>query len=145
MGVLDKLNHLNDICLFVKDFRGAVQFYTEKFGFELKRLQPDAEHANYAEFVFCGTGVTLWDKSGVCEVLAQAHLAGPGHHFMLPVKVPAPGDVDDIHAELTARGVRCIAPPTVYPFGSKAAYYHDHEENIWEVFAWMEGDGPGLL
>ena len=50
MSKLDKLTKLNDICLFVKDFQGALKFYTEKFGFQVKRLQPTPENANYAEF-----------------------------------------------------------------------------------------------
>lgn len=29
MSKLDKLTKLNDICLFVKDFQGALKFYTE--------------------------------------------------------------------------------------------------------------------
>lgn len=62
MSKLDKLTKLNDICLFVKDFQGALKFYTEKFGFQVKRLQPTPENANYAEFEFHGTAVTLWDK-----------------------------------------------------------------------------------
>ena len=56
MSKLEMLTKLNDICLFVKDFQGALKFYTEKFGFKVKRLQPDPEHANYAEFEFHGTG-----------------------------------------------------------------------------------------
>lgn len=145
MGSLDQLTKLNDICLYVKDFKGSLAFYTEKFGFKVKRLQPDAENANYAEFDFSGAGVTMWEESGVAGVFDAKHLGGDGHHFMLAVKVPAVSDVDAIHAELTSRGVTCICEPKVYPFGSKAAYYHDHEKNIWEVFAWMEGNGPGLL
>ena len=35
MSKLDKLTHINDICLFVKDFQGALKFYTEKFGFKV--------------------------------------------------------------------------------------------------------------
>ena len=46
MSKLEMLTKLNDICLFVKDFQGALKFYTEKFGFKVKRLQPDPEHAN---------------------------------------------------------------------------------------------------
>ena len=145
MGDLQKLCTLNDICLYVKDFQGSLKFYTEKFGFKVKRLQPDEENANYAEFEFNGTGVTLWEKKGVCEVLDSKYLDGPGHHFMLAVKVPQMEDVDNIYKELVGNGVNCIKEPTTFEFGSRAAYFQDHEENIWEVFAWEEGDGPGLL
>ena len=145
MSSLEKLTQLNDICLFVKDFQGSLKFYTEKFGFKVKRLQPDEEHANYAEFEFNGTSVTLWDKAGVCEVLPSKYLDGPGHHYMLAVKVPTFDDVNQIHQELIANGVNCIKEPTTFEFGSRAAYFQDYEENIWEVFAWEEGNGPGLL
>ena len=60
MSSLEKLTKLNDICLFVDDFWGSLNYYVEKFGFRIIRLQPDPEHANYAEFDFNGTGVTLW-------------------------------------------------------------------------------------
>lgn len=145
MCKLEQLTKINDICLFVKDFRGALQFYTEKFGFKVKRLQPDAEHANYAEFEFHGTAITLWDKSGLCEVIDRKYIDGDGHHFMIAVKVSAMQDVDDIARELIGNGVKCIKEPYTYGFGSRAAYFQDFEGNVWEVFAWEEGNGPGLL
>lgn len=145
MDGLSKLTRVNDICLFVTDFNNSLKFYTEKFGFKVKRLQPDPEHANYAEFDFQGTSVTLWAKSGVETALDPKFLGGTGHRFMIAVKVPALADVDEIYEQLTGRGVACIMKPTTYPFGARASYYQDYEENIWEVFAWEEGNGPGLL
>lgn len=145
MGSLEKLTKINDICLFVDDFKGALDFYTEKFGFQVKRLQPDADHANYAEFVFHGTAVTLWQKDGVCDTMGSEALGEYGHHFMIAVKVPQMSDVDEIYEELTGNGVTCIKRPETYSFGSRAAYFLDFEKNIWEVFAWEEGNGPGLL
>lgn len=145
MSALDKLTHINDICLFVEDFQNSLKFYTEKFGFKVKRLQPDEEHANYAEFDFHGTSVTMWHNEGFFEVVDRKYVGGDGHHFMIAVKVPALQDVDDIHAQLTANGVNCIGQPRTFEFGSRAAYFQDYEGNIWEVFAWEEGNGPGLL
>lgn len=144
MSSLEKLAKLNDICLFVDDFWGSLNYYVEKFCFRVIRLQPDPEHANYAEFDFNGTGVTLWQRDGVVAAMGD-HLGEYGHHFMLAVKVPALADVDAIYQELTANGVECIQQPTTYEFGSRAAYFLDYEKNIWEVFAWKEGNGPGLL
>lgn len=145
MGKLDKLTKINDICLFVQDFQGSLKFYIEKFQFKLKRLQPNAGHPNYAEFEFYGTGVTLWDINGLYQVVDSKYVAGTGHKFMIAVKVPELQDVDDIFRELTENGVRCVAVPTTYEFGSRAAYFQDLEGNIWEVFAWEEGNGPGLI
>ena len=145
MSSLQKLRKLNDICLFVDDFKGSLNFYVEKFGFKVVRLQPDPENANYAEFEFNGTSVTLWQKDGVIETMGNEHLGEYGHHFMIAVKVPEMKDVDDIYEELTANGVECFQKPTTYPFGSRAAYFLDYEKNVWEVFAWEEGNGPGIL
>lgn len=145
MSSLQKLRKLNDICLFVDDFKGSLNFYVEKFGFKVVRLQPDPENANYAEFEFNGTSVTLWQKDGVIEAMGNEHLGEYGHHFMIAVKVPEMKDVDDIYEELTANGVECFQKPTTYPFGSRAAYFLDYEKNVWEVFAWEEGNGPGIL
>lgn len=145
MHNLEKLTSINDICLYVRDFNQSLKFYTEKFGFKVKRLQPNAENPNYAEFDFHGTGVTIWDRAGVCTVLNEKYLRNNGHAFMIAVKVPAFEDVDNIYQELTSRGVKCICEPTTYEFGARASYYTDYEDNIWEVFAWEEGNGPGLL
>lgn len=145
MSSLKKLTKLNDICLFVHDFKGSLEHYTKGFGFQVKRLQPNAENANYVEFDFNGTTVTMWDIAGVKACVDETYLGGEGHHFMLAVKVPHIKDVDAIYEELTENGVTCIAPPKTFEFGSRAAYFTDLEGNIWEVFAWLEGNGPGLL
>jgi catechol 2,3-dioxygenase-like lactoylglutathione lyase family enzyme len=145
MSALDKIDRINDICLFVKDFTGSVTFFTERFGLKLKRLQPDNENPNYAEFDFHGTTLTLWDKKGVSGVIDSQFIDGDGHHFMIAVKVPAAADVDAIYDALTHNGVTCIKAPETYPFGSRAAYFLDHEQNVWEIFAWLAGNGPGLL
>jgi catechol 2,3-dioxygenase-like lactoylglutathione lyase family enzyme len=133
-GVLDKLDRINDICLFVKDFEGSIKFFTEKFA--LKRLPPDSDNIYYARFDFCGTILTLWDKQNVREVIDHKYIDGEGHHFMIAIKVSDAQDVDDVHRALTHNGVVCIKPPEDYPFGTRSSYFLDHEKNIWEVFAW---------
>lgn len=146
MDTLKNLRRINDLCLFVKDFDGAVDFFQKKFEFELKRLQPDAENANYAEFEFNGTSLTLWQRDGLTEIVDEKYLAGKGHNFMVAIKVGSVDEVNRIHERLISNGVYCVKAPEDYVFGSRAAYYHDFEENIWEVFAWIEGgDGPGVL
>lgn len=134
------LKKLNDICLFVQNFEESVLFYTEKMRFEIIRRQP-----GYVEFDFVGTSVTLWNEEGVYAAIGKEELGGPGHHFMLAVRVPQLEDVDDIISDLESRGVKIISRPRTYAWGSRAAYFKDNSENIWEVFAWEEGPGPGLL
>ena len=146
MSALDHLAKLNDICLYVHDFDACLKFYVERFGFRVKRLQPTPEEANYVEFDFHGTAVTMWQIDGVRALLEEEVLGPLGHHFMIAVRVDTPELVDEIHAELMRRGVVCARQPESYPFGARSAYYLDYENNIWEVFAWIGGgNGPGLL
>jgi lactoylglutathione lyase len=137
---LDLVNRLNDVCLFVKDFEAAKRFYTEKMGFKIKRHQK-----GYAEFDFRGSTVTIWDEKGVAAAIPPAELGPVGHHFMLAVRVSSFAEVDAISDELIARGVLAISRAETYEWGSRAAYFKDCEGNIWEIFAWEEADGPGLL
>lgn len=136
---LEKMRNLNDICLFVRDFEESIKFYVEKLDFEVIRRQP-----GYVEFNFNGTAVTLWNEEGVYAAIPKEELGELGSHFMLAVKVPLNQDVDDICTEIKSRGVKFISEPTTYPWGARAAYFKDNSGNIWEVFAWEEGDGPGL-
>lgn len=143
---LDRFNRINDICLFVDDFWASVKFFTDVFGFKLKRLQPTPETANYAEFHFQDATLSLWERSAVEEQAIPAEVLGTkGHHFMIAVKVPTVEDVTAIHDELAARGATVVRAPVDYPFGSRACYLLDIEGNVWEVFAWFEGNGPGVL
>ena len=146
MNALEHLTKLNDVCLYVQDFDACLKFYVERFGFRVKRLQPTPETANYVEFDFHGTAVTMWQIDGVRALLEKEVLGTLGHHFMMAVRVDTPELVDEIHEELTQRGVICARQPESYPFGARSAYYLDYEKNIWEVFAWIDGgNGPGLL
>lgn len=137
--MMEKLQTVNDICLFVDDLNVSEQFYTEKMGFTVKRRQP-----GYIEFQMSGTSVTLWQKPGVYRAIPEKALGPRGHHFMIAVRVPALQEVDDIWTTLMERGVSAISEPETYPWGARAAYFPDPDGNIWEIFAWEESDGPGL-
>ena len=136
---MTQLRKLNDVCLFVKDLEETERFYAEKLGFMVKRRQP-----GYIELDFDGTSVTLWEERGVLAAIEKKHLGGDGHHFMLAVRVSRLEDVDEIAARLKACGVLIISEARTYPWGAKALYFKDNEGNIWEVFAWQQGNGPGL-
>lgn len=148
MSILKHMTELNDICFFVKDFKGSLDFFTTKFGFEVIRYQPNKETANYVQFKFNNTSLTMWERDAVASVIDKKYIdgSGDGHPFMMAIKVDTVDIVNEIHDQLVHNGVTCIKEPTNYEFGSRASYYLDFENNIWEVFAWVEGgDGPGLV
>ena len=45
MSSLEKLTKLNDICLFVDDFWGSLNYYVEKFGFRV--IRGFGQHVEY--------------------------------------------------------------------------------------------------
>jgi catechol 2,3-dioxygenase-like lactoylglutathione lyase family enzyme len=136
---LEYLKTINDICLYVDDFEACERFYTEKFGLKVIRRQAEPQLPKYLLLDFHGTGVALWEKNGALKVLEQEHYGGEGHRFIICVLVPSVDIVDEIHRELTQRGVTCIKEPQTYPFKCRSAYYADPEKNIWEVFSYIEG------
>lgn len=137
MGNLKQMTKINDICLYADDFEMMKKFYVEMFDFEIIRCQPDPSLPNYIEFDFQGTSLTLWEKTGVLKVLKEEDLGSNGHHFMLAIRVPETRDVDEIYDILIKRGVHCLKEPKSYPFLCRAAYFQDPEQNIWEVFAYL--------
>lgn len=145
MSALDKIKRINDICLYVEHFNESRKFFEEKFGFKVKRLQPDEQNANYCEFSFADTTVSMWERGAVRDLLGGEYIDGGGHPFMIAIRLESLSDVDDVYDEFSKRGVKCIKPPVTYDFGARSAYFLDYENNIWEMFAWEEGLGPGLL
>lgn len=141
------LNKINDICLYVDNFQESVKFYQEVFGFKLKRLQPSKEKANYAEFEFQGTSLTLWEKNSVIRDTELKNYLGERGipSFMIAIRVDELTDVDEMYASVVSRGARSISSPKDYEFGSRACYILDNEGNIWEIFSWLDHKmGPGI-
>lgn len=153
-AILGKLANLNDICLFVQDMDKSIDFYQNKLNFRIIRQQPvytdefgnplEEEMIGYVEFDFNGTNLTLWRETGVYRALKKEFLGEKGNHFMLAVKVDSFQEVDDICSELVKNGVELLTEAITYEWGSRAVYFKDPDNNIWEVFAWQEGSGPGL-
>lgn len=142
------LNKINDICLYVDNFQESVKFYQEVFGFSLKRLQPKEENANYAEFNFKGTSLTLWEKSSVIKdtELKNYLKERKAPNFMIAIRVEKVKDVDEVYASIISRGAQSISSPRNYKFGTRACYISDNEGNIWEIFTWLDhNDGSGLI
>lgn len=147
MSVQEKLQNIEAICYFPKDFNGSRKFFEEVFGFEPKRIQPTLENPNFVEYWFKGCStIALWERSAVAEIMGENNLMDEAHNFMTAIKVPKLEDVDEVYEEFTSKGVVCISKPHTYEFGSRAAYFLDYEKNIWEIFAWIDGgDGPALV
>ena len=153
MSYQDKIDNIEAICLFPKDFEASRRFYEDVFGFQPKRIQkdgvdPTVENPNFIEYQFHGATFALWARDAVADIMGEENLKAPvmAHNFMIAVRVKNVDDVDLVHKGFMERGVKCLSVPTTHHFGSRAAYYQDIEGNIWEIYAWCDGkDGPSLV
>lgn len=153
MQYQEKIDNIEAICLFPKDFAASRKFYEEVFGFQPKRIQkdgvdPTVQNPNFIEYQFHGATFALWSRDAVRDIMGENNLNEPSsaHNFMTAVRLHNLEDVDLIYEEFVKRGVKCLSKPTTYHFGSRAAYYQDIEGNIWEFYAWCNGkDGPSLV
>ena len=98
---------LDIVNLFVRDFERAKRFYTETLGL------PVIEELSGERFVALrpasGSSITLQDAAALPPGVA----AEPGG-MELGLLVE---DVDAVHAEWHAKGVRLLTPPMDLPFG----------------------------
>ncbi len=141
------------VCLFPKDFKRMRRFYEDVFGFKPKRVQNEGteaelENPNFIEYDFAGATFGLWDREATAEIMGDENLLPPSdrHNFFTAIRLKTPEDVDLVHEGFMEKGVKCLAAPTNYHFGSRAAYYQDPEGFVWEFYAWLNGkDGPSLV
>ena len=135
---LEALRNLTDIGLFVADIERAVTFYESTLGFELKRRD-----TGFAEFHTRGVGLALWEVSDVSSALALENTPRQGLPVMVAVRLDSGDAVDALHVELVSKGVRVVQAPTTYPWNARATYFTDPDDNLWEIYAWV--DSPRTL
>ena len=121
--MIQKLSHAT---IYVLDQDQALDFYTNKLGFEVRldmtiesgfrwltvrpKSQPDLELVLFAV------------KPGSLDEAAAGHLRALLEHGALGIGV---FDTDDCHAtyaELSAKGVNFISPPQEQPYGIEATF-----------------------
>ena len=133
---------ISDICLLVKDLDRAIAFYRDQVGFQLRRLAP-----GFADFSTAGVTLALWQ---VDHMQTHLHLpVGPaergGWRTMAAIQLQSRAQVNQLQQELTSRGVPFVVEPQAYPWNAFACYFVDPEENLWEIYTWLEGGHANLF
>ncbi len=108
---------LTTVC--VKDQQAALEFYTEKLGFEVRTDQPFGE-MRWIEVAPRGaeTGLTLHTPPGMEDRIGSF----TGHVFTSE-------DVEKTYRELVGRGVKFTEKPTKQPWGGLQAQFVDPDGN----------------
>ncbi len=120
-------NGIAAITLFVEDMAAAKQFYREVFA-----LPVHFEDDNSAVFKFGDTLVNLLKVSEAPELIRPAVVASreAGARFQFTLEVE---DVDNMCAQLAAKGVKLLNGPMDRPWGPRTASFMDPGGHIWEV------------
>jgi catechol 2,3-dioxygenase-like lactoylglutathione lyase family enzyme len=142
MAELVSRSSISDICFLVEDLDRAIAFYRDQVGFKLRRVAP-----GFADFFTAGVTLALWQVGHM-----QSHLRLPpgvaargGWRTMAAIQVESGDRVRAMHQELSARGVPFVVEPQAYPWNAYACYFTDPEDNLWEIYTWLEGGHANLI
>lgn len=137
-----QLHPITDVCFLVEDVERSIAFYVEKLGFRLRRRAP-----GFADFKGAGLTLALWEIGHIAAHTGVSdRRAGPRvHKACAAVELPAPAVVDALYRELGAIGVTFQGPPADYAWNARCCYFTDPDDNLWEIYAWLEGGPAGEL
>jgi catechol 2,3-dioxygenase-like lactoylglutathione lyase family enzyme len=129
---------ITDVCFLVEDVERAAAFYIDKLGFRLRRRAP-----GFADFKGAGLTLALWEIGHIAEHTGVSARRAPPqvHKACAAAELPSPATVDAVYDELSALGVPFTRPPADYPWNARCAYFTDPDDNLWEIYAWLDG-GP---
>jgi catechol 2,3-dioxygenase-like lactoylglutathione lyase family enzyme len=125
--VIEALNEIEVITLFVPDLEKTRAFYRTVFG-----LPVVYEDANSAVMKFGGLMINLLDRSRAPALVTPKAIAGPGAapSALLTIKVT---DVDSVCRQLEEHGVALLNGPVDQPWKRRTAAFEDPAGNVWEV------------
>jgi catechol 2,3-dioxygenase-like lactoylglutathione lyase family enzyme len=129
---------ITDVCMLVADVERSIRFYVDKLGFVLRRR---AE--GFADFKGAGITLALWEVEHMAVHTGVSPLKAPPrtHKACVAVELSSPAEVDKLYHELAQAGVPFVNPPGDYAWNARCCYFADPDENLWELYAWLEG-GP---
>jgi catechol 2,3-dioxygenase-like lactoylglutathione lyase family enzyme len=114
--------------LIVRDLAACTAFYRDMLGLEVSDSGPEFAMFKVGDLYFF-----LQGAAGAARMMSEEplELSSPGpSRVLLAASV---GDVDAMYADLKAKGVRVLRPPTDQAWGLRTAYFTDPEGNFWEI------------
>jgi lactoylglutathione lyase len=104
------ISHVSIVTVYVSDQDRALEFYTGKLGFEVRRDEPMSETARWVEVAPVGL-----QAPRIVLYKAEGEWAGRTGGFQ-PLVFSTP-DLNATYQELSGRGVEFAAPPKQEPWG----------------------------
>jgi catechol 2,3-dioxygenase-like lactoylglutathione lyase family enzyme len=123
-----KLKRINVVVLFASDVDRTKAFYQNTLGLPLH-----GEDEASAMFDFDGTLLILLSTASAQDLLSTDAVATSPPSGARSQLVSFVDDVDEVYAELAAKGVEFVRTPIDRPWGLRTAHFKDPEGNIWEI------------
>jgi lactoylglutathione lyase len=125
--VIEGLDEIEAVTLFVEDLPAARAFYQGVFGLRVV-YQDDVS----AVVKLRNLLINLLLASEAPELVSPAVVAGPGAgpRLLPTIRVR---DVDLVCAELERHGVKLLNGPVDRPWGRRTAAFADPAGNVWEI------------
>ena len=109
----------------------VIHFYTEVLGFALKQGGTDEI---YSEIDTGAHVLALFDRAAMLETLGESPVKNATFSIPGAVLCMAVDDVDAVCADIEAKGVKAITPPTDrQEWGIRTAHFYDPDSNIVEI------------
>ncbi|MCS5734370.1 VOC family protein [Herbiconiux daphne] len=136
---------ISDVCLVPEDLERSLDFYQNTLGFVLQHRMP-----GFADFeapgAVPGVRLALWEREHLAATTgASPAPRGAGHAVIVAVNLERPEQIDELHADLVAAGVEFIKPPADYPWNARCVYFTGPDNELWELYAWLDGIEPGKV
>lgn len=127
---------ITDFCFLVENVERSAAFYQEKLGFKLR-----TRAEGFADFTTENVALALWEIDHIAATTGISNKrSGPGvHKAVAAIEVADPAQIDELYEKLVERGVTFVSPPKDYPWRARCVYFTDPDENLWEIYSWLDG------
>jgi catechol 2,3-dioxygenase-like lactoylglutathione lyase family enzyme len=116
------ISYVHSTTVIVSDQNAAFDFYTNKLGFEKALDAPMSGDDRFLTVVPPGATTQI--------ALSPARWFGPDRKAGGPTGISfVTSDVDGTYKTLTGRGVKFKGEPEMMPWGQKAAWFYDEDDN----------------
>jgi lactoylglutathione lyase len=123
------IHKIEAVVLFVHDLAVSTVFYRDTF-----TLPFQGSDANSAMFLLQeGLYLILLSPNGSADLLGTEVTALSGAGGPRGLLAASVADVDGAYAELKAKGVTFVRPPTDQSWGLRTAHFTDPDGNVWEI------------
>lgn len=112
------------VCLLVDNFDRSFQFYKQTLGLKVK-----SQDGKFADFEFGNTSIAIFEKEAATAMFPAKYMS-KGGGLVLAVQVE---EFDKVIKQLRDKGVDIFEGPKTTEWGQTVAYFHDPDNNIWEV------------